>query len=127
MPIEAPTHTAIGSRAINSEFVICQNFVFRPANVDGFLWAWGLLRDTSRVLLDREMDSGVVEEIREALEVDGETRISDLHVWRVGRGQFACAASIVTHEPKEPAFYKSLLSVHEEIAHVTLEVNRCPG
>ena len=36
MPIEAPTHTAIGSRAINSEFVICQNFVFRPANVDGF-------------------------------------------------------------------------------------------
>jgi hypothetical protein len=41
--------------------------------------------------------------------------------------RFACAASIVTHEPKEPAFYKSLLSVHEEIAHVTLEVNRCPG
>jgi hypothetical protein len=36
MPIEAPSHTAIGGRAINSEFVICQNFVFRPANVDGF-------------------------------------------------------------------------------------------
>jgi Co/Zn/Cd efflux system component len=91
------------------------------------VWAWGLLRDTSCVLLDREMDSDVVEEIREVLEADDETRISDLHVWRVGRSQFACAASIVTHEPKEPAFYKSLLSVHEEIAHVTLEVNRCPG
>jgi hypothetical protein len=62
----------------------------------------------------------------EVLEADGETRISDLHVWRVGRGRF-CAASIVTHEPKQPAFYKSLLSMHEEIAHVTLEVNRCPG
>ncbi len=73
------------------------------------------------------MDSDVVEEIREVLEADGESRIGDLHVWRIGRGQFACAASIVTHEPKEPAFYKSLLSVHEEIAHVTLEVNRCPG
>ena len=36
MPIEAPSHAAIRSRAINSEFVICQNFVFRPANVDGF-------------------------------------------------------------------------------------------
>jgi hypothetical protein len=36
MPIEAPPHTSIGSRAINSEFVICQNFVFRSANVDGF-------------------------------------------------------------------------------------------
>ncbi len=31
------------------------------------VWAWGLLRDTSRVLLDREMDSGVVAEIREVL------------------------------------------------------------
>ena len=36
MPLEGPSHTPIGSRAINSEFVICQNFVFRPANVDGF-------------------------------------------------------------------------------------------
>ena len=36
MPIEAPRHTAIGSRAINSDFVLCENFAFRPANVDGF-------------------------------------------------------------------------------------------
>lgn len=36
MPIEAPPHTAIGSRASNSDFVVCQNFVFRLANVDGF-------------------------------------------------------------------------------------------
>lgn len=36
MSIEAPPHTAIGSRATNSDFVVCQNFVFRIANVDGF-------------------------------------------------------------------------------------------
>jgi len=36
MPIEAPSHTAIGSRGTNSDFIICQNFVFRPANVDAF-------------------------------------------------------------------------------------------
>ncbi len=36
MPIEAPTHTAIGNRATNPDFVLCQDFVFRPANVDGF-------------------------------------------------------------------------------------------
>lgn len=36
MPIEAPTHTAIGTRATNSDFVLCQDFAFRPANVDGF-------------------------------------------------------------------------------------------
>jgi len=36
MPIEAPSHTPIGIKATNSEFVVCQDFVFRPANVDGF-------------------------------------------------------------------------------------------
>jgi hypothetical protein len=36
MPIEAPSHTPIGNRLINSDFVLCQNFAFRPANVDGF-------------------------------------------------------------------------------------------
>ena len=36
MAIAAPSHTAIGSRALNSDFVLCENFVFRPANVDGF-------------------------------------------------------------------------------------------
>ncbi len=36
MPIEAPSHTPIGNRATNSEFIVCQNFVFRTANVDGF-------------------------------------------------------------------------------------------
>jgi cation diffusion facilitator family transporter len=89
------------------------------------VWAWSLIRDTSRVLLDREMDSGVVAEIREVLETDADTRISDLHVWRVGRDKFACAVSIVTHDPKAPSYYKSLLSIHEEVAHVTVEVNQC--
>jgi hypothetical protein len=36
MPIEAPTRTAIGNRITNSDFVLCQDFVFRPASVDGF-------------------------------------------------------------------------------------------
>jgi hypothetical protein len=35
MALAAPSHTAIGSRALNSDFVLCENFVFRPANVDG--------------------------------------------------------------------------------------------
>lgn len=35
MAIEAPTHTANG-RVTQSDFVLCENFVFRPANVDGF-------------------------------------------------------------------------------------------
>jgi len=90
------------------------------------VWAYGLLRDTSRVLLDREMDSAIAEEIRGSLEADGDSRISDLHIWRVGRDRFACIVSLVAGHPKASEEYKALLRVHKEIVHVTVEVSRCP-
>jgi cation diffusion facilitator family transporter len=89
-------------------------------------WAWGLLRQTSRVLLDREMDAPVVAEIREAL-ADGDAAIVDLHVWRVGPGKFACVVGLVAADPLPPDEYKRRLAVHEELVHVTVEVHRCHG
>jgi len=92
-------------------------------------WAWGLLRDTSRVLLDREMDNPVTAEIRDAVaDVDhgGSTRIADLHLWRVGKARFACILSLVTHDAEmTPDRVKARLREHRELAHVTVEVNRC--
>lgn len=43
------------------------------------LWATGLLRQTSRVLLDGEMDATVVQEIRDLLAGDSRTVTTDLH------------------------------------------------
>jgi len=91
------------------------------------VWAYGLLRDTSRVLLDREMDNRLVAEIRRSLEADGEARVSDLHLWRVGRAQFACAVCVAARNPRTPEEYRALLSGHREIAHSTIEVVACPG
>jgi cation diffusion facilitator family transporter len=92
-------------------------------------WAWGLLRDTGRVLLDREMDHPVAAEIREVVEgLDGtkETRVADFHLWRVGKARYACILSLVTHDPNmTPARVKHGLSVHEELAHVTVEIHQC--
>jgi Co/Zn/Cd efflux system component len=65
------------------------------------VWAKGLVVDTAKVLLDREMDHPVVEEIREVVEADagtGDSRLADLHVWRVGQGAYACALTVVTHD-----------------------------
>jgi len=91
------------------------------------LWAKNLLRDTSRVLLDREMDHPVVEEIREVIgELPADTRITDLHVWRVGNGAYACAVSLLTHDPMlTPLNVRQALAIHEEIVHVTVEIHRC--
>ncbi|MNV44073.1 Cadmium, cobalt and zinc/H(+)-K(+) antiporter [compost metagenome] len=87
------------------------------------VWAWGLIRQTGRVLLDAEMDAPVVAEIREAVEQgDVLARISDLHVWQVGRGRFACAMEVVTAADVDAEVFRRALSIHEEIVHVTVEV-----
>jgi cation diffusion facilitator family transporter len=95
------------------------------------LWAKRLIADTAKVLLDREMDHPVVDEIREAVEEGGrcsETLVSDLHVWRVGKGAYACALTVVTHDPTlTPAGVREWISVHDEVVHSTIEVHHCDG
>jgi cation diffusion facilitator family transporter len=92
-------------------------------------WARQLVADTSRVLLDREMDHPVVDEIRDAIEDGGrasETRVTDLHVWRVGKATYACAVSLVTHDPTLTADrVRQWLAVHDEVVHATIEIHLC--
>ena len=94
------------------------------------VWAKGLLMDTGRVLLDREMDHPVVDEIREVVEVgdaQGHTRIADLHVWRVGKMAYSCALSVVTTDPGlTPQRVRERIGVHEEVVHATIEVHHVP-
>jgi cation diffusion facilitator family transporter len=90
-------------------------------------WAWGLLRDTSAILLDRTPKTDLGEEIRKAVEADDGTFIADLHVWQVGVGQFSAIVSIVAREPKAPEHYRRLFKHHEELRHVTVEVHRLSG
>lgn len=92
------------------------------------LWAKGLIVETGKVLLDREMDHPVVEEIRAVVEASGAegslTRVTDLHVWRVGKSVYSCALSVVTQDGAlTPARIRECLRVHEEVVHATIEVH----
>ena len=87
-------------------------------------WALGLLRDSSRVLLDAEMDAPVVEEVREAIAQGPQpVTITDLHVWRVGKNHYACIIAVEGAATVTPDYIRQLLSVHEELTHVSVEVN----
>ena len=88
-------------------------------------WSVGLLRDTSRVLLDAEADERHRQAIRDALEAGSEDRVADLHLWRVGPAHLAAIVSVVTHEPQAPDHYKARLSAFGDLAHVTVEVHGC--
>src|SRR5437870_13126177 len=91
-----------------------------------FSWAYTLLRDTSGILLDRTPPSSdLPEEIRRAVESDGDSLVTDLHVWQVGTGKFAAIVSIVAHQPKSSDEYRDLLREHEELVHLTIETQHC--
>jgi cation diffusion facilitator family transporter len=91
-------------------------------------WSYGLLRDTSGVLLDGSVPAESVASIREALESGSAgDMVSDLHVWPLGPGQLAVVASVVSDHPRSPSDYKALLADRRELKHLTVEVNRCSG
>ena len=88
------------------------------------IWAYGLLRDTSQVLLDADMESPVVTEIREVIAGSPiKAHITDLHVWRVGNGKFACIISLMTDLGLSPEYFKKQLQQHEELVHISIEIN----
>jgi cation diffusion facilitator family transporter len=94
------------------------------------VWAKGLVMETAKVLLDREMDHPVVQEIRDVIEGGDNaqrTRITDLHVWRVGKQVYSCALTLVTRDQSlTPAQVRTRLAIHEEIVHSTIEIHVLP-
>ncbi len=92
------------------------------------VWAFGLLRDTGRVLLDAEMNAPVVAEIREVIAASPvKAKLCDLHVWRVGKGKYACILSLATDNEASPEYFKQQLSIHKELVHISIEINKIGG
>ncbi|MEC5386296.1 CDF family Co(II)/Ni(II) efflux transporter DmeF [Uliginosibacterium sp. H3] len=93
------------------------------------VWAIGLLRETSAVLLDREMQGPIVEQLRAALLAPangGDIEIADLHVWRVGRARYACIVGLVTHRADlQPQQVRGWLKELPALYHVSVEINHC--
>jgi cation diffusion facilitator family transporter len=89
-------------------------------------WAYGLIRQTHIILLDKEPDdSDLNQEIRKAIESDGDAVITDLHIWQIGSNKFAAIISLVAHHPKSLEAYKAPLKEHKELVHMTIEIHQC--
>jgi cation diffusion facilitator family transporter len=88
-------------------------------------WAFSLIQSTSHILLEREMDYPLVNAIKAQIESDSDTKISDLHVWKVAQNQYACIVSLVTGRQYTIEEYKRRLNALPELVHVTIERNLC--
>ncbi len=85
-------------------------------------WSWGLLRGTSRVLVDRQAPDSVLEKVRRAITGDS-ARILDLHVWEIGPGYRAAIVSVESEHPLTPDEVKELIPEEVGIAHTTVEIH----
>ena len=88
-------------------------------------WSVGLLRLSSGVLLDRQVEEGQQEAIRLALEEGTTDRVADLHVWAIGPGIHAAEIAVVTDDPRAPDPYQAKLPAELQILHATVEVWPC--
>ncbi len=84
-------------------------------------WALSLVRDTGAILLDVCPDQAMAETMRRTVETDGD-RLHDLHLWRLGPGHLGAILAVVTSHPREPDYYRGLLSRFGQLSHVTVEV-----
>jgi len=84
-------------------------------------WAYGLVRDTGAILLDMNPDEKAAENLRAAIEQEGD-RLVDLHLWRLGPGHLGAILSVTTAHDRGVEFYRARLIGFRTLSHITVEV-----
>jgi len=88
-------------------------------------WSYGLIKDSSKVLLDRSDDHSFITNVAEILKVQNEAIILDLHVWKIAPTYQAIVLSVASENPLEPNEYKHFLKPYlPQRTHLSIEVNR---
>ncbi len=88
-------------------------------------WSYGLIRESSWVLLDSQAQDHQLATLRESFEKHTTDRIADLHIWSIGHGIHAAEIVVLSDDPKTPDHYKSLIPAQLWIVHSTVEVHQC--
>ncbi|WP_338068553.1 cation diffusion facilitator family transporter [Corallincola luteus] len=88
-------------------------------------WAISLLKQTSPILLDRNIEPRFRQKIVASIESDADNRVSDIHIWKIGANHYSAIIAVVTHEPKPIEHYRALLAPFRQLSHLTIEVNQC--
>jgi Co/Zn/Cd efflux system component len=88
-------------------------------------WSLRLLVSTSSVLLDKQASPRLRQTITDVIEQDGDSRVSDLHVWSIGPDILSAQVSLVAHHPATPEHYKQRIAERVHLDHVTVEIHVC--
>lgn len=84
-------------------------------------WTLNLLRQTSPILLDENIDEAYRNQIRKSLLPYGE--VTDLHIWKVSAHHYSAAITLYSSAELTIEDYKKKLSHFDKISHLTLEIH----
>jgi Co/Zn/Cd efflux system component len=84
-------------------------------------WSYGLIRDTGAILLDMNPDTHMANDLREAIESEGD-ELADLHLWRLGPGHLGGIISVITSQARSADYYRARLARFRSLSHLTIEV-----
>ncbi|CAK2401781.1 Cation diffusion facilitator family transporter [Vibrio crassostreae] len=84
-------------------------------------WTMNLMKQTSPILLDQNIDDEYRNGITEALAPYA--AVTDLHMWKVSGHHYSAAITLESNSDKSVSEYKQMLAKFDKINHLTLEVH----
>ena len=88
-------------------------------------WSIGLIRNSSRTLLDWQASDSTLTQLHDAIENGSDDKITDVHMWSIAPGKYAAEIVIVSHETHQPDDYRARIPKSLNIAHAIIEIRKC--
>ncbi len=88
-----------------------------------FRWTYSLIKDSASILLDKQIDLTLAENIIATIESDGESKVIDLHLWKLAADKYACIICVKNNGGHKLEDYKIRLKRYKELAHINIEIH----
>ena len=88
-------------------------------------WSYGLIKESSEVLLDKSITQPTMDKISDALSKNN-TVINDIHVWKIATAHQAAILKVTSTEPLNSDEYENILKAFlPQLSHISIEI--CHG
>ena len=87
-------------------------------------WSLSLSKATSGVLLDKQGPVSIQLRIKQCIELDGDSKVADLHLWSIGPNIYSVIITIAAHKPVSAEQYKERIPKNLGIAHISVEAHQ---
>ena len=84
------------------------------------VWAWGLVKESSLILIDANTETSMRAVILQAAE-EHDLKIEDLHVWRIGEQRYAAIIGLAVSSESSIIALRQALQQQSRLVHLTIE------